>query len=396
MKKLVEFVSAAVDLLIDSVLGPLWLALTATVYLFGLALIPAIGFGVLLLALGGRITGLASRVERGRTKALYEIEIPAPDDPEIVGVGWRRIVDRARVAVVDPLTWRLLLHHLLSSIIGLGMICLGGSVVILAGLVGISVNVPLCVLTAIAGLLVLAVYIWIVGRLDRAVISRLLGRSDRQGLLARVDSLDEARRGAVDAASLERERIERDLHDGIQPGLVSIAMSIDMARIKLDEDPAAARALLDQAHADAKSSIVELRELARGIHPAVLVDRGLDAALSAIAARCPVPTTVEVDLPDRPSAEVEAVLYFTVTEALTNVAKHSGAQSCTTTVAQLGANVVATVTDDGVGGARAGVGLGRGGLSGMADRARGAGGHVSVDSPLGGPTVITVEIPCAS
>lgn len=396
MKTLVEFVSAAVDLLIDSVLGSFWLILTATVYLFGFALIPAFGFGVLLLALGGLITRLASRVERGRTMALYEIEFPAPVELEIAGVGWRRIVERARMAAADPLTWRLLLHHLFSSIIGLGLICLGGCAVILAGLVGIFVNVPLCILTAIAGLLVLAVYIWVVGRLDRAVISRLLGRSDRQRLLAQVGSLDAARRGAVDAASLERERIERDLHDGIQPKLLSVAMSIDLARIRLDEDPAAARVLLDQAHADAKSSIVELRELARGIHPAVLVDRGLDAALSAIAARCPVPATVEVDLPVRPSAEVEAVVYFTVTEALTNVAKHSRARSCTTTVALRGANVVATVTDDGVGGARAGEGLGRGGLSGMADRARGAGGHVSVDSPLGGPTVITVEVPCAS
>lgn len=169
-----------------------------------------------------------------------------------------------------------------------------------------------------------------------------------------------------------------------------------MARNKLDTDSAEARALLNQAHSDAKSSITELRELARGIHPAVLVTRGLDAALSAVAARCPVPTTVEVDVPDRLPAELEAVLYYTVTEALTNVAKHSDARTCTTSVTQHGKTVVATITDDGRGGARAGEGLGRGGLGGMSDRARGAGGFVTIDSPPGGPTVIKVELPCAS
>jgi signal transduction histidine kinase len=396
VKKLVEFWSAAVDLLIDGVLGPLWLTLTVTFYAFGFALIPAAGFGVLLLVVAGDITRLASQVERGRAIALYDIAIQAPDSPELTQVGWRGLLERARVAVVDPHTWRLMLHNLLSTVLGLGLIGFGGFALTAVVFVGVTVNVPLCILTALVAVLALVVYIWLVGRLDRMVVAQLLGRSDRQRLLAQVGSLADARRGAVDAASLERERIERDLHDGIQPGLVSVAMSIDMARNKLDTDPVAARALLDQAHADAKSSITELRELARGIHPAVLVDRGLDAALSAIAARCSVPTTVEVDLPERPSAEVEAVVYFTVTEALTNVAKHSGAHSCTTIVEQRGTTVMATVADDGIGGARVGEGLGRGGLSGMADRARAAGGRVLVDSPAGGPTVITVEIPCAS
>ncbi|HEV7184215.1 MAG TPA: histidine kinase [Leifsonia sp.] len=396
MKRLAEFWSNAIDLLIDGALGPLWLTLRLTLYALGFVLVPVAGLGVLLLVVAGAVTRLVSTVERERAIALYDIEIPPPDRREVQQTGWRGLVGRARATVIDPLTWRLLLHHLVTTVIGLGLICLGGLVLLSTAFVVITVNVQLGVLAAAAGLLLLVAYVWLVGRLDRSVVSRLLSGSSRQVLLARVDSLADARRGAVDAASRERKRIERDLHDGIQPRLVSVAMTIDMARNKLPSDPIAAQSLLDQAHIDAKLSISELRDLARGIHPAILMDRGLDAALSAVAARCSVPTTVDVDLPDRLSPDVEAVVYFAVTEALTNVAKHSRALACTATVTRLGATVVATVTDNGVGGARAGEGLGRGGLSGMADRARSAGGRLGVESPRGGPTVITVEIPCAS
>src|SRR5690606_39520462 len=126
-------------------------------------------------------------------------------------------------------------------------------------------------------------------------------------LREKVDTLSDARQGAVDAASIERQRIERNLHDGVQPQLVSVAMTLGMARSKFDTDPEAARALLDQAHTEAKASITELRQLARGIHPAVLTDRGLDAALSAVASRCQVPTTISVTVPGRAAPEAEAV-----------------------------------------------------------------------------------------
>src|SRR5690606_29381176 len=151
-------------------------------------------------------------------------------------------------------------------------------------------------------------------------------------LRRRIDTLSNARQGAVDAAAIERQRIERDLHDGAQPRLVAMAMTLGMAKAKFDSDPEAARAMLEQAHLDAKAAITDLRQLARGIHPAVLTDRGLDAALSALAERVAIPTTVDVRLDGRLASEVEAVVYFAIAEALTNVSKHSGATRCTVTV----------------------------------------------------------------
>ena len=141
-----------------------------------------------------------------------------------------------------------------------------------------------------------------------------------------VTRLTETRARVVDAADAERRRIERDLHDGAQQRLVALAMNLGRARAKFDDDPEGARELVDQAHEEAKDAITELRNLVRGIHPAVLTDRGLDAALSAVAARSPVPVRLDVDVPERPSPTVEAVAYFVVSEALTNVARHAQAR----------------------------------------------------------------------
>ncbi len=252
---------------------------------------------------------------------------------------------------------------------------------------GVTASVVLLVVTVL--------YVWGAGSLDRALAPLLLGSSRTAALQDRIHALADARQGAVDAATTERLRIERDLHDGVQPRLVALAMTLGMARSRFDSDPAATRELLDQAHRDAKDSITELRQLARGIHPAILTDRGLDAALSAVAARNAVPTTVDVVLTGRPRPEVEAVLYFAVAEALTNVAKHSGATRCSVTVDQVPGGVRTVVWDDGVGGAGTD-GHPGGGLSGMRDRVRAAGGTLLTESPVGGPTRVTVELPCAS
>ena len=151
----------------------------------------------------------------------------------------------------------------------------------------------------------------------------LLEPGERERLSARVDTLEETRAGMVAAADAERRRIERDLHDGAQQRLVALAMTL--GRAKAAEDPSHTRRLLDEAHGEAKEALIELRNLARGIHPAVLTDRGLDAAVSALAARCPVPVAVDVDLPHRAGPGTEAIAYFVVAEALTNVAKHAAA-----------------------------------------------------------------------
>jgi signal transduction histidine kinase len=193
--------------------------------------------------------------------------------------------------------------------------------------------------------------------------------------------------------------LERDLHDGAQQRLVSLAMGLGMAKDKLDDDPERARELMAEAHEQAKQAIAELRDFARGIHPAVLGDRGLDAALSALAARSPIPVHVQASIPERPAATVEATAYFVVSEALTNVAKHAAARQAWVTVVRYGDRLVVDVRDDGRGGAEPqhANGLQAGsGLRGLRDRVAAVDGTFTLSSPLGGPTVIQVVLPCAS
>jgi signal transduction histidine kinase len=233
------------------------------------------------------------------------------------------------------------------------------------------------------------------GAADIAFARRMLGPSG--ALAARVGELERSRARVVDAAEQERRRIERDLHDGAQQRLVALAMNLGRAKARYDQDPEAARALIDEAHSDAKQALAELRDLARGLHPAVLADRGLDAALSGLAARSPVPVTVEVDPGGGsgagPSQVVEAIAYFVVAEALTNIAKHSRASRAAVVVRRLDGVLRIVISDNGVGGADPARGTG---LRGLADRVSGVDGRLFVDSPAGGPTVLTVELPCAS
>jgi signal transduction histidine kinase len=211
-------------------------------------------------------------------------------------------------------------------------------------------------------------------------------------LAARVTELEISRERVVDAAEAERRRIERDLHDGAQQRLVALAMELGRAQAKFADDPDAARVLVDQAHAQAKEALTELRNLVRGVHPPVLTERGLDAALSGLAALCPVPVDVHVDVPVRPKSSVEAVAYFVVAETLTNVAKHSRASHAKVVVEGHGypGTLTVMVSDDGIGGANPG----GPGLSGLADRVSGVDGRLTVESPSGGPTIIAAELPC--
>ena len=211
-------------------------------------------------------------------------------------------------------------------------------------------------------------------------------------LAARVTELEISRERVVDAAEAERQRIERDLHDGAQQRLVALAMELGRAKAKFGDDPDAARDLVDRAHVEAKAALTELRNLVRGVHPPILTERGLDAALSGLAALCPVPVDVHVDVPVRPRPAVEAVAYFMVAEVLTNVAKHSRASHVNVMVEGHGfpGTLTVLISDDGIGGADP-----RGsGLSGLADRVSGVDGELSVESPSGGPTIISAVLPC--
>ena len=410
---------SAIDLLLDAILGTLWFTIVLTLLLTGLGLVPAFGIGVLLILAAAPLTRFTGTVERLRANALYELDIaPAPRKTS-TRTDWLRVVNQAWMDLTSAATWRVMLHHLASAVLGYLVITIAAWAVFTAVLLiaypsgdaaGMSPLVsllqawlgeggrPAAITVGVILLAAAPLMIYFAGRFDRSVLAPLLGPRAVEALEQRIETLADARQGAVDAATSERLRIERDLHDGVQPQLVSVAMTLGMARSKFASDPAQAQALVERAHDETKEAITDLRQLARGIHPAVLTDRGLDASLSALASRCVVPTTVRFSLPSRPPAEVEAVIYFTVAESLTNVSKHSQASSCSVDVSYANAShtpgvIRATVTDNGRGGAF--IPEGSGGLSGMRDRVRSASGTLTVDSPTGGPTVVTVEVPCA-
>jgi signal transduction histidine kinase len=249
---------------------------------------------------------------------------------------------------------------------------------------------------ALAGLLVLPVVPWIIrvlARVDVAVARSLLSPSKRLELEERIDVLRETQARSVDVAMADRRQIERDLHDGAQQRLLSLGMDLGMALEKFETDPDAARNLVGDAHQELQRAIAELRNLARGIHPAVLTDRGLDAALSSLAARSPIPVRLRVELRERPPASVEATAYFIVAEALTNAARYANASAVEVRVRTIGDKLHIEVADDGVGGAEQRPG---GGLAGLADRASSVEGALRISSPAGGPTVVAAELPCGS
>jgi signal transduction histidine kinase len=229
-------------------------------------------------------------------------------------------------------------------------------------------------------------------RLDIWAARTLLGPSRVTVLEHRVETLTESRAGVVDAADAERRRIERNLHDGAQQRLVSLAMNLGLARAELTGLPEDARQVIAEAHDGAKEALAELRHLVRGLHPAILENRGLDAALSGIAARSPVPVRLDVHVPERVPPTVEAVAYFVVSEALANTAKHAAASRAGVSARRDGDVLRVSVTDDGMGGADPSQGTG---LAGLAQRVCSVDGTLYISSPAGGPTTITAELPCA-
>jgi signal transduction histidine kinase len=232
--------------------------------------------------------------------------------------------------------------------------------------------------------------------LDRVLETRLVSPVS---LVQRVRVLEQARAHAVDDSAARLRRIERDLHDGAQAQMLAVAMKLGLARENLGGTAGATpeaeaglrrtRELVETAHTIAKEAVVELRDLARGIHPPVL-DQGLGIALVTLAARSAVAVELEADLPERPSAAIEAIAYFCAAELLANVAKHSGTSNATVDVAHVPGLLRLRVRDDGAGGASAGRGSG---LAGIAERLRAVDGRMEICSPRGGPTVVTIELP---
>lgn len=228
------------------------------------------------------------------------------------------------------------------------------------------------------------------GRLLAAFTATVIGPDRLASMQQRVEDLSENRDAILAAVADERRRIERNLHDGVQQQLVALGIDIGLAEAKIESDPDAARALLAEARDRTRAAIAELRVIGRGLHPAILGDRGLDAALSAVAAGSAVPVALRCDLAVEPPTAVAEAAYFVVSEALTNVMKHSGARAAAVDVVGTGSELVLTVYDDGRGGATTAVGSG---LAGVAARVRGMEGHVEVRSPAGGPTTVSVTLP---
>jgi signal transduction histidine kinase len=250
---------------------------------------------------------------------------------------------------------------------------------------------PAAVGFAVLGLLLLAVGAYLLGVAAgaRAGLVRLLIAPREADLGARVVELARSRVRLVDAFEAERRRIERDLHDGAQQRLVALTMTLGLAR--LDAPPGPLADQLAKAHQEAGTALAELRELIHGIHPKVLADYGLEAAVADAADRSAVPVDVDLELPGRFSQAVEAAAYFVVCEALANVGRHSGASRAEVTGGLSDGRLVLRIRDDGRGGARAGQGSG---LTGLADRVSVLDGRLSLSSPPGGPTLLRVEIPC--
>ncbi|WP_443060162.1 sensor histidine kinase [Streptomyces sp. NBC_00444] len=335
----------------------LWLGAGLTVTVIGL---PLLALGLM----GARQLG---KLERKRARALLRVRVDEPSPLRIRGQGG--FFQRLWMSLKDPVGWRTVLYDFIRLPWGI--------LTFTITLVSLFVLWP--VLPFIARGLTNA---------DRAMVRGLLSPSDE--LERRIAELESDRGVVVDTAAADLRRIERDLHDGAQARLVNLAMGLGLAKEKLLEDPDYAASMIAEAHGEVKLALQELRDLARGIHPAVLTDRGLDAALSSVASRCTVPVKVTADLDARPAAAIEGIAYFTVSELLQNISKHSGARTASVDVWRVENRLLIQVWDDGRGGAQLDGGTG---MSGLAERLDAVDGLFVVDSPAGGPTTVTAELP---
>lgn len=346
--------------------------------------------------------------EIARVNGLYGFDLPElrwrPRDRSGF-VGWLRSLGRQ---AIDGRMWRALANFAIACVFG-GIVLrlvqwMAWSVVtafaplLSAGSVTTSWGLRLdglwAPLLGVLGFAASAVGLLGIALLHRVITRGIVATPERNRVLTeQVRTSSAQRAGAVRAADVERTRIERDLHDGVQPRLVSVGMTLGMAQQKIDSDPEQAKALIAEAHTSTKAAITELRQLARGIHASVLDDRGLDAALSALAGRSPIPVALDVRIDGRYSRDAETAVYFAIAESLTNAAKHSRGSECRVTVrVRDGRTLWARIEDNGLGGA---IVIPGGGLDGIGNRVLAAGGSLRLDSPIGGPTSLEVSVPCA-
>ena len=401
------------SLLTGAAIATVWFWIPLTILIIGISSIPSgIGFALSVVVFIYLMRGV-EHVERVRSEAVFGLGIGVPPRRISAYTGIQRWLHQLWLDISSARFWKATAHHylrmaydMLAAGIALALLVfafLGPAAAIAirqsdddAGLSFISPPLAwLSAFVAVAG----AVAILVFAPAVDAVIDRwLLSPSPTAALQYQVSALADARQGAVSSAQTERHRIERDLHDSVQPRLVALAMTIGLAQTKLDTDLPAAKQLIAEAHEDAKNALVELRNVVRGIAPTILSDRGLDAALSAVVQRSAVPTTLNVQLPRRLPDEVESVAYFVVAEALTNTAKHANATQAVVTVRldEPANQLHVTVFDDGRGGATITTDENATGLRGLEERVRAARGTFTVSSPATGPTIITAVLPCAS
>jgi signal transduction histidine kinase len=390
---------AIANLVISLVSGSLFFAVLLFALLLSGALSWIVGLGMLVLTFTLRLAAGMAGLDRRRIRWMASVRIEPPPPPAPPGPGSElSFSQRQKAWSRSPVVWRLVAYQFarpplsaasLSAVSGIWALMISSFSQSGAGGSGNGFRHLLLGLVAL--------FAWpLVARLgsslDVSLARWLLGPSRSGQLSAEVQRLGEARTLAVESAESERRRIERDLHDGLQPKLVSLALELGLAQARFERDPDSARSLLNQAHEQAKTAIEDLRGLVRGIHPSVLDERGLDAAFSALVASCAVPVRVEVSLSKRLDQAVEAVAYFVVAEAITNVTKHSGASRASVMITEASGLLRVLVEDDGGGGASAEPG---GGLAGLAARVAAIDGTFRVTSPPGGPTHVEAVIPCA-
>jgi signal transduction histidine kinase len=376
-----------------------------------LSLIP--GLGMVTLPLMTAVVRARADLQR-RLAARSGVTINRPYRPRperALPGGWRRY----KWILTDPATWRDLAWLLPGAVVGFGL-----GVVTLAlpiyGLEGI-VLLPLWIwlgggwygygaiwpieslgdgfMSLPQGALILGIGLAVAPWLrwvDARFAALFLAPTKAAELRLRVTQLTETRADTVDAQAAELRRIERDLHDGAQARLVSLGMTIGLAEEIVEQDPATARKLLAEAREASGTALVELRHLVRGIHPPVLAERGLDGAIRALALNLPIPVAVDGGVTGRLETPVESAAYFAAAEAMTNVVRHSGAQSAWVSLRHDGHSLFVMVGDDGHGGADPDAGTG---LRGIERRLAAFDGTMTLSSPLGGPTVATMELPCA-
>ena len=404
------------SMITGAAIGLVWLWIPLTILIIGISSIPSIiGFALAAVVFVYVMRGV-EWVERLRSEAVFGLGIPVPPRRISPYTGIQRWLHQLWLDLSSARFWKATAQHYLRMAYDMVVTTIAFALLAFAFLgpaaaiairqsdddAGLSfLSPPLAWLLAAMAVAAAVAILILAPALDAAIDRWLLSPSSTAALQHQVSALADARQGAVSSAQTERHRIERDLHDSVQPRLVSLAMTIGLAQTKLDSDLPAAKKLIAEAHDDAKNALVELRNVVRGIAPTILADRGLDAALSSVVQRIEhtgVPTTLHLHLPRRLPDEVESVAYFVVAEALTNIAKHANATQAIVTVRfdESANQLHVSIFDNGRGGAAISSDENATGLRGLEERVRAAHGTFTVSSPATGPTIVTAVLPCAS